>query len=110
MEQEMKSQESMRDGAVSEGGDRHAVRPLPARKQFLTRSCARCAGLLVSEWYYGSNTTGEHNVETLRCVQCGDRVDPVILQNHIRSSVERQFIRRARHQCPVETAMFDEVV
>lgn len=71
----MESREAMRDGTV---------RPLPTSEQFYTRSCARCAGLLVNEWYYDLNNTGEHSVETLRCVQCGHRVDPVILQNQIR--------------------------
>jgi hypothetical protein len=30
------------------------------------------------------NGTGELEIETLRCVQCGDIVDPVILQNRLR--------------------------
>ena len=74
MERRMDSGEAMRDGTMAEGGSKHAKRPLHASEQFCTRSCARCGGLLVSEWYYDLNNTGEHSVETLRCVQCGHRV------------------------------------
>ena len=94
MEQRMGSREAMRDGAVAEAGNGDADRFLPASEQFYTRACARCAGLLVTEWYYDLNNTGEHNVEALRCVQCGYRVDPVILQNQIRPQVESQRVRR----------------
>jgi hypothetical protein len=38
--------------------------------------CPRCSGLMVSEWYQDlSDYTAQ------RCVQCGEIVDPVILQN-----------------------------
>jgi hypothetical protein len=30
------------------------------------------------------NSAGELEIETLRCVQCGDIVDPVILENRLR--------------------------
>ena len=96
----MESREAMRD---------ETVRSLPTSEQFYTRSCARCAGLLVKEWYYDLNNTGEHSVETLRCVQCGHRVDPVILQNQIRPSVESQRLRPVRHKYSVKTVMLGEV-
>ena len=95
MERRMDSGEAMRDGTVAEGGSGHAIRPLPASDQFYTRSCVRCAGLLVNEWYYDLDNTGEHNIEILRCVQCGHRVDSVIVQNQIRPQVESQRVRRA---------------
>ncbi len=50
MKQNMESKQSMRDGSVAESGGDHVVQPLPASEQFYTRSCARCAGLLVTEW------------------------------------------------------------
>ena len=60
-----------------------------------TTSCARCAGLLVSDWLYDFENPGEYHSEVLRCVQCGHRVDPTIVQNRIRLSVvhdrEKQF-------------------
>ena len=80
------------------------VRSLPMSEQFYTRSCTRCAGLLVNEWYYDLNNTGEHSVETLRCVQCGHRVDPVILQNQIRPLAENQQVRQVRQRYSTRTS------
>ena len=70
MERRMESREAMRNGTVTESGIGHAIGFLPTSEQFYTRSCARCAGLLVNEWYYDLDNTGEHSDETLRCVQC----------------------------------------
>ena len=109
MERRMESGEAMRDGTMAEGGSGHAIRSLPASEQFCTRSCARCAGLLVNEWYYDLNNTGEHSVETLRCVQCGHRVDPVILQNQIRPPVESQQVRQVRQRYSTRTVMLSEL-
>ena len=48
-------------------------------------TCVRCGGLMVGEFCMDLlNSSGELEVETLRCVQCGDVVDPVILQNRRR--------------------------
>ena len=109
MGQRMESGEARRVGTVAEGGNGHAIRFLPASEQFCTRSCARCSGLLVNEWYYDLNNTGEHNVETLRCVQCGHRVDPVILQNQIRPLVDNQQVRQVRQRYSTRTAMLSEL-
>ena len=38
-----------------------------------TDHCPRCGGLMVHEW--GADQAGQ------RCVQCGELVDPVILEN-----------------------------
>ena len=95
----------MRNGTMAEGGSGHAMQPLPASKQFDTRTCARCAGLLVNEWYYDSGNTGEHNLEALRCVQCGHRVDPVIVQNQVLLPIETPRVRHVRHKYAVKTAM-----
>jgi hypothetical protein len=73
-----------------------AIQPIPASAQLSTRSCARCTGLLVPEWYYDLNNNGAHHLETLRCVQCGHRVDSVILQNQIQPAVESRPERLAR--------------
>ena len=91
----MGSREAMRD---------ETVRPLTTSEQFYTRSCARCAGLLVNEWYYDLNNTGEHSIETLRCVQCGHRVDSVILQNQIRPLAENQQVRQVRQRYSTRTS------
>ncbi len=43
-----------------------------------TDRCPRCSGLMVAEWCEGlSNHTAQ------RCVQCGEVIDPVILQNRL---------------------------
>ena len=47
------------------------------------RSCVRCGGLLVSDWFYDLKNPVEYHVKVLRCVQCGDRVDPTIARNRI---------------------------
>jgi C4-type Zn-finger protein len=109
MERGMESREAMREGSVAEGGSGDAIRSHPASEQFCTRSCARCEGLLVNEWYYDLNNTGEHSVETLRCVQCGHRVDPVILRNQIRPPVERQQVRQVRQRYSTRTVMLSEL-
>jgi hypothetical protein len=52
-----------------------------------TISCGRCMGLLVADWCYDLENSGEYYVKVLRCVQCGDRIDPTIIKNHIRRPV-----------------------
>lgn len=86
------------------------IRSLPANEQFSTKSCARCAGLLVSEWDYGLNSTGEHSIETFRCVQCGHRVDPVILRNQILPPSEKQQVRQVYRKYSARTGMVRELV
>ena len=81
MERKMDSREPTHDATVAEGGNSHAVWFLPAIEQFSTRSCARCAGLLVNDWCYDLDYPGDHDAKVLRCVQCGHRVDSVIVQN-----------------------------
>lgn len=94
----IESKESIWGGAVSEGESGLVVQPFSASRQLSMRCCARCGGLLVTEWYYDLHYTGEHKVEPLRCVQCGHRVDPVILQNQIRLPVMRHSAQHARHR------------
>ncbi|MGE3978052.1 MAG: hypothetical protein AB7F94_10740 [Nitrospira sp.] len=44
--------------------------------------CSRCTGLMVVEQSFDSmRGSSEADVLLRRCVQCGDIVDPVILQN-----------------------------
>ena len=52
----------------------------PASRYRIT--CVRCSGLMVGEFCMDlQNSTGELEIETFRCVQCGEVVDPVILAN-----------------------------
>ena len=96
-------------GTMTQNGSGHATQSLPASEQLSTRSCARCAGLLVNEWYYDLDNTGEYNTETYRCVQCGHRVDPVILQNQIRPPVESQPVRPARPRYSTRAGTLNEL-
>ena len=105
MARRTESGKAMQSGVAADVGTGHAIRLLPANKQFDTRACARCAGLLVNEWYYDSGNTGEYNLEALRCVQCGHRVDPVIVQNQILLSIETPRVRHVRHKYGVKTAL-----
>lgn len=44
--------------------------------------CARCDGLMVIEQGFdGMDSTGHVDFMARRCVQCGEVIDPVILQN-----------------------------
>ena len=44
--------------------------------------CTRCGGLMVNDFCMDLlNNTGESKIASKRCVQCGEVVDPVILQN-----------------------------
>ena len=74
-----------------------ALPSLCASQQFSTRSCVRCEGLLVSEWSDDLQNPSTHHAETLRCVQCGNRIDAVILQNQVRLAGERQSKRPIQH-------------
>ncbi len=97
------ARDAMQDGTVAQGGNGQTTRLLSASEQLSTRSCARCAGLLVNEWFYGLDNAGEHNVEILRCVQCGYRIDPVILLNQCRPADESRRVRRGPHRHSLRT-------
>jgi Zn ribbon nucleic-acid-binding protein len=62
----------------------------------------------VTEWYYDLQYTGEHKVEPFRCVQCGHRVDPVILQNQIRLPVMSHAARQVRHRYSLKSDTLGE--
>jgi DNA-directed RNA polymerase subunit RPC12/RpoP len=109
MKRRITSKERERGGAMKQNERGDAIRSSPASEQLWTRSCARCGGLLVSEWYYDLHNTGEHNVKTLRCVQCGHRIDPVILQNQVQTSFESQSLRQVRRQYSTRTDLLRDV-
>ncbi len=53
-------------------------------------NCTRCGGLMVGEFCVDLfNCTGELECLATRCVQCGEIVDPVIVQNRQRQRVVR---------------------
>ena len=91
-------------GARAEDGDsRQAVQCLQGSDQLFSRSCSRCAGLLVNEWTYDLNNGSEISADVLRCIQCGQRVDPVILRNRLWSQDDGQRIRRIQRTDSVNT-------
>jgi hypothetical protein len=108
MEQRMEARESTCTGPMNHSGDEYASEFHAASNQFYTRSCARCAGLLVRDWCYDLINTGEHYAEIFRCVQCGYRVDPVILQNQVRPSAKSASAGCTHHRCSSRTAMLGE--
>ena len=105
----MKPTEPECGGTMKQNRSGQAIRAIPAREQLRTRSCARCSGLLVTEWHPDLDNAGTHRIETLRCVQCGHRVDPVILQNQIRLPVDNQPVRLARPRYSTRAGMLSEL-
>jgi hypothetical protein len=98
MERRMDSGEALRDGMMAAGSNVQATCSLLASEQFFPKSWARCAGLLVNEWYYDLHNSGEH------------RVDPVIVQNQIRLPGERQHVRQVRQRYSTRTGLLSELV
>ena len=109
MERTMAAEKPECGGTMTQNRNEDAIRSLPASEQLSTRSCARCAGLLVTEWYYDMHNTGAVHLETLRCVQCGHRVDPVILQNLIQPPVESHKLRKVQRKYSARTGMAREL-
>ena len=109
MEQTMEAREAEADETVAHAEAWRAIRFLLASEQLFTRSCSRCAGLLVNEWCHDLlDDTGGLSIELLHCVQCGHRVDPVILRNHIRPPVANHQVRRVPHQHSVRIELSGE--
>lgn len=51
--------------------------------------CPRCRGLMVHYWFIDLfDETGQEHRDGWRCVNCGELLDPVILQNEARRSVK----------------------
>lgn len=109
MEGGKESRKSASKGFMAEGGGQCTVQHFAAGEARYAICCTRCGGLLVNEWYYGSSNAGANNIESLRCVQCGYRVDPVILQNQTRPPVERPLVRRGRRKSSAKAAVLSEV-
>ena len=108
MEHRMETTKPKWLGTVERNGNAGAIRFLAAIEQFETKSCARCAGLLVSDWCYDLENSGEYHVRVLRCVQCGHRVDPVIVRNQIPSPVLNDHEGRTRHTHSMSIELLEE--
>ena len=73
-----------------------------------TTSCVRCAGLLVGDWFYDLKNAGEYQVNVLRCVQCGYRVDPTIVANRTRPAVVHVREERLKDQRSVNSERWED--
>ena len=78
------------------------------RKELATTSCVRCAGLLVGDWFYDLKNAGEYQVNVLRCVQCGYRVDPTIVANRTCPAVVHVREERLKDQRSVSNEHWDD--
>lgn len=73
------------------GNSMHTMKDEPAIRKELdvvlsNDRCNRCGGLLVGEHCTDLlDTTGQMDFPALRCVQCGEVVDVVILLNRLRA-------------------------
>lgn len=46
--------------------------------------CHRCGGLMIKDYCIDlQDETGQIDVTVIRCIQCGDVVDPIILRNRL---------------------------
>ena len=67
--------------------------PVKLEKVEISDSCTRCGGLLVSHWCMNINyDAGGMEILTKRCLQCGEVIDPVILEN--RRHPEREAMKK----------------
>ncbi len=52
-------------------------------------NCTRCGGFMVSHWCMNVNyDAGGMEILTKRCLQCGEVIDPVILENRLNPNRE----------------------
>jgi len=73
MEVIMASSQALKVGSTNQARDLNGCRE---------HSCSRCGGLIVSESLLDFfNEGGERRCWGLRCIACGDIVDPVIIHN-----------------------------
>jgi transcription elongation factor Elf1 len=64
-------------------------------------TCLRCKGLLVREFCMDINDgTGENGFWALRCLQCGELLDPLILEHRVSKS-HPVLTGRSRQRSPV---------
>ena len=94
MERSIQLSEPKHGGTMTPNGPPWA---LSANKQFSTRSCGRCEGLLVSDARYDLQSPAHPMAATPPYVQSGTPLSAVILQNQIRLAGERQSKQQLQH-------------
>lgn len=69
--------------------------PTPVNFEKIANSdtCTRCGGFMVSHWCMNVNyDAGGMEILTQRCLQCGEVIDPVILENRL--NPEREAMKK----------------
>ena len=69
--------------------------PTPVNLEKIANSdtCTRCGGFMVSHWCMNVNyDAGGMEILTQRCLQCGEVIDPVILENRL--NPEREAMKK----------------
>jgi len=67
--------------------------PVKAEQSKNSDKCSRCGGFMVSHWCMNVNyDAGGMEILTQRCLQCGEVIDPVILEN--RQHPEREALKK----------------
>lgn len=57
-------------------------------KQSAWQGCGRCGGSLDHDTCMDLNNSGYSTIRVLRCIQCGDMIDEVILRNRAASRAQ----------------------
>lgn len=60
-------------------------------EQPVRQSCERCGGYLDHDTCMDLNNSGYSTIRVLRCIQCGDMIDEVILRNRAASQGQPRF-------------------
>ncbi|MDP3597250.1 MAG: hypothetical protein Q8S75_09680, partial [Nitrospirota bacterium] len=83
--------------------------PLPFAPLSGDRTCMRCGGLLVTEYYLDlQDDTGQIGVTGLRCTSCGEVVDPVILRNRLNQTPDLLYgTKQRKYALRVDRGMSD---
>jgi RNase P subunit RPR2 len=67
--------------------------PVNYEKKASSSTCSRCGGFMVSHWCMNVNyDAGGMEILTQRCLQCGEVIDPVILENRL--NPEREAMKK----------------
>ena len=67
--------------------------PVKLKKPDTEDTCTRCGGFMVSHWCMNVNyDAGGMEILTKRCLQCGEVIDPVILENRL--NPEREAMKK----------------
>ena len=60
-------------------------------------NCTRCGGLMIKEYYTDLlDDTGQIGIMGLRCISCGEVIDPVILRNRVNPTADLVHVAKQR--------------